>query len=750
MIRRPIRKRVQSTRRVSLHLEVLEGRMMMAADGGAIVSSVLAGSATMTHVQTGLIAYPVSPSAVDAAVALSSSPATVSRFDSSVGGSAVSGPYTPSQIRHAYGVDQLSLTGAGQTIAIIDAYDNPTIATDLNNFSARFGLQSATLQQVYYSGTSSTKTTTTAPAYNSGWALEIALDVEWAHAIAPGAKIRLVEAPSANTNDLFGAVDYAVSQGASQVSMSFGGGEFAGVSAFDSHFSVPSVSFFASSGDNGAQVEFPAVSPYVVGVGGTTVSLDASGNKISETTWAGSGGGTSVNVPRPSYQTGFQASSNRGVPDVAYNADPNSGVLVNDNGNYFAVGGTSAGSPQWAGLAGLVNQGRVANGQSTIGTGLTYGINTALYALAGGSSYTNPNGDFTDITTGSNGNPATTGYDTATGLGSPVANKLVPDLIAYGTTTTTAAVGDSGFEAVSAGSSSGGYVYNPTGSSWTFAGTSGLSGNGTAFTSGNPAAPQGSQVAFLQSQGTISQSVANFAAGSYHVSFSAAQRGNYGGTQTLQVRVDGRSVGSFTPGSTAYGSYSTATFTVTAGTHTISFVGTGAAGDSTAFLDNVSLAKDATPTTPFVGDAGFEDASIGSNYLYNAGGSSWTFAGQSGLSGNGTAFTSGNPAAPQGSQVAFLQNQGVISQSIDNFKAGNYTLSLSAAQRGNYGLSNQTFAVLIDQTVVATFNPQSTSYQSLQTASFSLTVGTHTISFVGMGPAGDNTVFLDNITLASA
>ena len=185
------------------------------------------------------------------------------------------------------------------------------------------------------------------------------------------------------------------------------------------------MSFFASAGDSGAQLEFPAVSSYVTGVGGTTVSLDSAGNKLSETTWSGTGGGISSDVSKPTYQAGFLAGTGRGVPDVSYDADPNSGFYIRENGGWGAVGGTSAGAPQWAGLAALVNQGRKAAGLSPIGTGLTYGTNTALYNLAGGTSYTNAKGAFTDITTGSNvnsanfGYSATAGYDPATAWAPP-------------------------------------------------------------------------------------------------------------------------------------------------------------------------------------------------------------------------------------------------------------------------------------------------------------------------------------------
>jgi hypothetical protein len=343
-------------------------------------------------------------------------------------GAAVTGPYTPSQIRHAYGVDQLSQTGAGQTIAIIDAYDDPTVAADLAQFDSTFNLPAANLVKAYPGGS--------VPAVNSGWDIEIALDVEWAHVIAPSATILLVEAASASSADLLTAVDYGVSHGASTVSMSWGGAEYPGVSSIDGHFNHPGVSFVASAGDSGVGVNFPAVSPYVVGVGGTTVSLDSAGNKISETAWSSSGGGISSYETRPAFQNGFSNSlstTNRVVPDVAYDADPTSGVYVYENGAWYGVGGTSAGSPQWAGLFALVNQGRAAAGLPALGTGQTYGTNSVLYSLAGGSSYQNAGGDFVDITSGSNGSASSasagTGYDAVTGLGSPVANKLVPDLI---------------------------------------------------------------------------------------------------------------------------------------------------------------------------------------------------------------------------------------------------------------------------------------------------------------------------------
>ena len=249
---------------------------------------------------------------------------------------ATSTSYSPAQIRHAYGFDQLSANGANQKIAIVDAYGNASIQSDLNTFCSQFGLAATTVQVLGKN-----------PGTDTGWALETALDVEWAHAIAPGATIILSVARSSSLSDLLGAVDAAVNAGATVVSMSWGAAEFSGESGYDVHFNRSGVSFTASSGDNGAGVEWPAASPYVLAVGGTTLTLDSSNNRLSETAWSGSGGGVSSYYARPSFQNGWQTSSGRGSPDVSYVADPNTGMQVYDsvNGGWFIVGGTSAGAP---------------------------------------------------------------------------------------------------------------------------------------------------------------------------------------------------------------------------------------------------------------------------------------------------------------------------------------------------------------------------------------------------------------------
>jgi subtilase family serine protease len=326
--------------------------------------------------------------------------------------------YSPAQVRHAYGFDQLTATGANQKIAIVDAYGNATIQSDLDTFCRQFGLSSTAIQIL---GSN--------PGSDAGWAMETALDVEWAHAIAPGATIILSVASSSSLNDLLNAVDAAVNTGATVVSMSWGSSEFSGMSYYDSHFNRPNVAFTASSGDSGAGVEWPAASPYVIGVGGTTLYLDASNNRSSETAWSGSGGGVSSFYPRPGFQNGWQSAAGRAVPDVSYLADPNTGVLVYDavNGGWFVVGGTSAGAPQWAALIALANDLRARAGVATLGW-----ANTTIYPLAQGSSTmpyaVNPT-YFYDVLQGSNGAyDAGAPYDYVTGLGSPLAYALAPAL----------------------------------------------------------------------------------------------------------------------------------------------------------------------------------------------------------------------------------------------------------------------------------------------------------------------------------
>jgi hypothetical protein len=368
-------------------------------------------------------------------------PAHVKKF---IGPSvSLSGGDAPVTIWTAYGFNKLGCThttatdwtdpnlcGHGQTIAIVDAYDDPNVASDLQTFDTQFGLPACTVAN----GCFAKDTPQGTPSTDSGWALEISLDVQWAHSIAPGAKIVLVESSTNTLGNLLGGVDTAVGTGAQQVSNSWGGSEFSSESSYDYHFNSNTASFFVASGDGGHGVEWPAASPYVVSVGGTTLVTDSSGNWMSETAWSGSGGGISKYEPKPSYQNIFNTNSNRAVPDVAYDGDPNTGVYVYDsvpiNGNsgWWIVGGTSAGAPQWASIS------AIANSQNAKLASSSFGTSSALYGAASGaesSPQTNPYlTNYHDITSGSNGNcgsicNAGPGYDEVTGVGSPQSNNLI-------------------------------------------------------------------------------------------------------------------------------------------------------------------------------------------------------------------------------------------------------------------------------------------------------------------------------------
>jgi subtilase family serine protease len=257
-------------------------------------------------------------------------------------------------------------------------------------------------------------------ASNSGWAMEISLDVEWAHAIAPGAKILLVEAKTPSGANLLSAIDYAAARkDVVAVSMSWGGAEFSDELSYDSHFvskTSSSIAFFASSGDDGTGASWPASSPGVIGVGGTSLQVSSSGAFVAETAWSGSGGGVSAYEKEPAYQTAYKiskANGMRAIPDVSYDADPASGYPVylttgsgsKAKGSWNTVGGTSAGAPQWAAIQAI-------------------GGSTALAKFYTDKASASTLKYFRDITSGANGTckyycDARKRYDYVTGLGSP-------------------------------------------------------------------------------------------------------------------------------------------------------------------------------------------------------------------------------------------------------------------------------------------------------------------------------------------
>jgi len=343
------------------------------------------------------------------------------------------GAYTPAQIQEAYGFNNITFggvvgNGSGETIAIVDADNDPHIQADLNTFDTQFGLPATTV--AVYDENGGTNYPASDPT--GGWELEESLDVEWAHAMAPGASIMLVEASSANDGDLLAAVDYAAAR-ANVVSMSWAGSEFPGETASDTQdFDRAGVAFVAASGDSGAPAAWPAASPNVLSVGGTALTLGPGNVWSSEVGWSGSGGGPSAYESQPPYQQGVvtQTSSARATPDVAYDASPSTGVAVYDSIKYegttygwLEVGGTSAGAPQWSALLAIADQGRASSGQPALDSTSPQDVMKTLYE--------NP-ADFHDITSGTSaGIPeyfAGPGYDYVTGLGSPMANLIVGSL----------------------------------------------------------------------------------------------------------------------------------------------------------------------------------------------------------------------------------------------------------------------------------------------------------------------------------
>jgi subtilase family serine protease len=380
---------------------------------------------------------------------------------------------TPAQIRQAYGVNNITLSGGkigdgtGITVAIVDAGNDPTIVSDLHAFDLAFGLADPPSFKIVNQNGSSNPAFL--PEDDPGVSVETSLDVEWVHAIAPKANILLVE-----SDDILGAINYARSApNVSVVSISYGIGpvfvpgtnsqtEFMGESSADFVFTTPSghqgVSFTVSAGDTGGPAEWPSTSPNVLSVGGTKLTLTKTNGYLSEVVWneglnGGAGGGgvsgaiytnTSGQIfisnnaplplePSPSYQSGLGFKT-RATPDVSFDSDPASGYAVYDSFAFGAttpweiIGGTSAAAPAWAGLIAIADQGRAAVGKSSLAN-----VQSVIYKL--------PAADFHDITAGNNdmfgqglgitGNAAKAGYDLASGRGTPIANLVIRDLIAY-------------------------------------------------------------------------------------------------------------------------------------------------------------------------------------------------------------------------------------------------------------------------------------------------------------------------------
>jgi subtilase family serine protease len=340
--------------------------------------------------------------------------------------------YTPAQMRAAYQYNRIPNQGQGMIIGIVDACDDPNLESDLGVFSTQFLLPACTTANGCFT---KIEQSNLCSGHSGNWALEQSLDVEWAHAMAPAAKIVIVQS-SQPDDTLFMAVLQAVSAGASVVSMSWGGGEFSGEQSYDTtYFSQPGVTYFSSTGDGGCGVSYPSSSPNVVAVGGTVLALlfsipppnTITSNYGNESAWSGSGGGVSAYEAEPSWQNGVQSTGFRSVPDVALDAAPQTGVPVYDSYDgydWVRVGGTSLSSPVWAAFMAIENSLRVSKGGSLI----TMPLPDIYQSIYPSGNYAL---DFHDVTTGSSGGIciAGVGYDYVTGVGTPIAYHLANDLV---------------------------------------------------------------------------------------------------------------------------------------------------------------------------------------------------------------------------------------------------------------------------------------------------------------------------------
>jgi len=329
------------------------------------------------------------------------------RVDNTGAPLAAAGPrgYRPADLASAY---KLTAGGAGQTIAIVDAYDDPNAESDLAVYRSQFGLPACTtangcFRKVDQSGG------TTYPRANQGWAEEISLDLDMASAICPACKILLVEATTNSFSNLAAGVDRAALMGATVISNSYGGSEYSSEVSDQSHFNHPGIAITVSSGDNGFGTEFPAASQYVTAVGGTTLTKDGSSRGFTETVWSGAGSGCSAYIAKPSWQTDAGC-ARRTVADVSAVADPNTGVAVYDTyrlhpGGWLVFGGTSVAAPIIASMYALAGNGSSVNYGS-----YSYSHRTSLF----------------DVTSGSNGScggsylcTGVAGFDGPTGNGTP-------------------------------------------------------------------------------------------------------------------------------------------------------------------------------------------------------------------------------------------------------------------------------------------------------------------------------------------
>lgn len=291
-----------------------------------------------------------------------------------------------------------------------------------------------------------------------------------------------------------------------------------------------------------------------------------------------------------------------------------------------------------------------------------------------------------------------------------------------------------------------GYQYAPAGSGWTFVNGAGLTRNGTAFTSGNPSAPQGAQVLLLQGVAAASRTV-NLTSGYYVFSFATAQRGNIPSTQRVELRIDGNTVLGVTPSGATYQRFTTAPVLLGSGPHSVGLHGTNPQGtDSTAFVDDLTVTR-----VRDIAISGFESPAqpAAPGYVYTPTGGPWTFTAGGGLSRNGSAFTVANPNAPEGAQVLFLQGPASASLPVSIPRAGHYRFRVRAAMRANATQPPaKNLRITVSGTKVGEFRLGGAQYAEQVSAPLFLAAGAHVVSLAGVDTApGDHTALVDDLRM---
>ena len=620
------------------------------AGGGATRASASPPPVSPTPIPANFVRACADPAEGEmACFALRRTTGIVATVPAGVDAAAAVNGYGPSDIDGAYNIP--TTLGSGKTVAIVDAYDDPSAENDLGVYRSNFGLPACTTANGCFKKVNQNGATSPLPAANSGWSSEIALDLEMVSAVCPNCHILLVEASSPTTGNLGTAVNTAVAQGAVAVSNSYGGSESSSETSFDnSYYKHPGVAIVASSGDSGYHVEYPASSPYVTAVGGTSLQHASNARGWTESVWStssseGAGSGCSAYEPKPSFQTDTGC-ARRTVADVSAVADPATGVAVYDSygsGGWTVFGGTSVASP----------------------------IIGAMYALASAPTagtypnsypYANP-GALYDVTTGSTAScsPAylctgEVGYDGPTGLGTPngaaafgPASTVGSDFsVSVNPTSVSVAAGSNGTATVSTAITSGSSEsvslsasglppgvtasFSPatvnsgssstltlTAASTTAAGTYSVTVTGTAATGSHTAVLSLTVTSAPASDFSISVSPASASvtAGS-GASATVSTAVTSGSAQSVTLGASGLPSGataSFSPASVTAGSSSTLTISTSsstpAGTYTVTITGTGStATHSTAFSLTVTSASTCSAGQK-IANPGFESGSSG-------------------------------------------------------------------------------------------------------------------------------------------